>query len=232
MNNDAINEIIKNSMNNFAVIVITLIIIGLICGIVLNKLLPKNKRYNQEKFAISKGKEGEKAVNKVLSSLGGKYTLMKNILLKTKTGSTELDHIVVSVYGIFVIETKNYSGRVYGDEKYKDWKHFDMAGKEHKFYSPIKQNAGHLGTLRRAIKLDESVFIPIVVFSGSAEIKVTAQTPVVQLFELKRTIKSYKKKVFTKEEVKNIIKDIKCHNIDSVMARKQHVKYVKSIQKD
>lgn len=151
-------------------------------------------------------------------------------MLKTKSGSTELDHVVVSPYGIFVLETKNYSGTVVGDENSKNWKHYDRSGKERSFYSPIKQNQGHIGTLKRAIKLGEHLFVPIVVFSGSAELKVNSETPVVELKNLSKTIKSYKKKNFTQDEVKAIVKDIKSHNMDSMMARKQHVKHVKSKQ--
>lgn len=210
------------------------ITIALICVVAIYigilKLQQKLQELKHQKFASDKGKQGEKAVNIVLSALGANYVAMDNILLKTKTGSTELDHVVVSMYGIFVIETKNYSGTVYGDEKYKNWKHYDKSGKERSFYSPIKQNAGHVGTLRRAIKLDESVFIPIVVFCGDAKLNLEVTTPVVQLNKLTQTIKSYKKKIFTKDEVKAIVKDIKSNNMDSMMARKKHIKHVKSKQ--
>ncbi len=233
--NEVLNEVLKDSMNIFASKVTTFIVITLLCliafKIVLNKLQQKIEEQKRNKKATEIGKKGEEAVHNVLSSLGNNYVAMQNILLPTKSGSTELDHILVSNYGIFVIETKNYSGSVYGDQKYKHWKHYDRSGKEHKFYSPIQQNAGHVGTLKRAINLDESAFIPIVVFSGSAELKITAETPVVKLNQLEKTIKSYKKKMFNNDEVKKIVKDIKSANMDSVLARKQHIKHVKSKQK-
>lgn len=218
-------------MNTTIIYIVISLIILVAIRIGLNKLKDKIDENKHQKMATAKGKEGEQAVNKVLSSLGSNYVNMKTIMLKTKSGSTELDHVVVSIYGIFVVETKNYSGTVIGDDKYKNWKHYDRSGKEREFYSPIKQNAGHIGTLKRAINQDESVFIPIVVFSGSAEVKVTAKTPVVKLDQLSKTVKSYKKKIFTKTEVKSIVKEIKSNNMDSMMARKQHIKHVKSKQK-
>lgn len=218
-------------MEIITVCLIIAIAIGIAIRIGLNKLKEKIAEQKHQKKITAIGEAGEKAVNKVLNSLGKDYVNMKTIMLQTKSGSTELDHVVVSPYGIFVLETKNYSGTVYGEEGYKNWKHYDRSGKERGFYSPIKQNIGHIGTLKRAIKQDESAFIPIVVFCGSAEIKVTASTPVVKLDQLSKTIKSYKKKIFSKEQVDSIVKDIKSSNIDSVMARKQHIKHVKSKQK-
>lgn len=210
--------------------IILVIAIGVAIRIGLNKLEQKVAQVKQQNFATQRGKEGEKEVNNVLNSLGKDYVSLSGIILKTKKGSTELDHIVVSPYGIFVIETKNYSGKVVGDDDYKDWLHYDKAGKERKFYSPIKQNAGHIGTLRRTINKPESVFIPIVVFAGKAELKIKSKTTVIKLDSLASTIKSHKTKTFTKEEVKEIVKEIKSNNMDSIMGRKEHIKYVKSIQ--
>lgn len=217
--------------------IIILVIFAIAIRVALNKLQDlSNARYlnkkakEQQKYAVAKGKEGEKAVNSVLSSLGKKYVLMKNILLKTNSGSTELDHVVVSMYGIFVIETKNYSGTVIGEDGYKNWKHYDRGGTERSFYNPIKQNAGHIGTLKRAINLNDDAFISVVVFAGSAELKIKSKTDVVQIKDLSKTIKSYNTKKFTKAEVKSIIKEIKSNNMDSIMARKQHIKHVKSKQ--
>ncbi len=49
------------------------------------------------------------------------YHLMNNITLPFKDGTTQIDHILVSRYGIFVIETKHYKGWIFGDENSKNW---------------------------------------------------------------------------------------------------------------
>lgn len=194
----------------------------------LEKKIDEQKR---QAYAKAQGQKGENEVNSVLSSLGKNYVLMKSILLPTKSGSTELDHVLVSNYGIFVIETKNYSGSVYGDEDSGKWIHTDRKGNERKMYSPIKQNEGHIGTLKRAINLDEKYFIPIVVFAGSAKLQIKSKSKVIKLDQLENTIKSYNSQVFTKAEVKKIVKDIKSVNMDSMMNRKKHIKHVKEKQK-
>ena len=69
-----------------------------------------------------KGVVGEKKVSAILYFLDrSKYKVINNIVLKTGEKTTQIDHIVISDYGIFVIETKNYKGWVFGDENSKYW---------------------------------------------------------------------------------------------------------------
>lgn len=49
------------------------------------------------------------------------YTIYWNVTLPTPDGTTQIDHIVVSPYGIFVIETKAYGGWIFGDRRQKQW---------------------------------------------------------------------------------------------------------------
>ncbi len=65
-----------------------------------------------------KGLIGEFKVNLALKLglSGEKYLLLKNVTLPTEDGSTQIDHIVVSQFGVFVIETKNYTGWIFGTE--------------------------------------------------------------------------------------------------------------------
>ena len=42
------------------------------------------------------------------------YHLIKNVTLPTEDGTTQIDHIIASVYGVFVVETKNMKGWIFG----------------------------------------------------------------------------------------------------------------------
>lgn len=86
-----------------------------------------------------KGYAGEKLVSSTLSFRLPKeqYRILNNILLKTDRGSTQIDHIIVSVYGIFVIETKNYTGWITGGEYSEKWTQTIYKNKT-QFYNPIK----------------------------------------------------------------------------------------------
>ena len=69
-----------------------------------------------------KGYIGEKQVSKRLRKLNKrKYKVLNNVLLKTANGSTQIDHVVISIYGVFVIETKNYKGIIKGNEYDENW---------------------------------------------------------------------------------------------------------------
>jgi len=84
------------------------------------------------KSPVGKGIIGEALLNFVINIALNKkqYQLLKNITLQTDDGTTQIDHIIVSQYGIFVIETKNYKGWIFGDEYSKTWTQ-SIYGKKH-----------------------------------------------------------------------------------------------------
>ena len=67
-----------------------------------------------------KGKEGENRVHNILMQLPDDYVILDDVVLPTNKGTTQIDHIVVSKYGVFAIETKNYRGEIYGDDNRKE----------------------------------------------------------------------------------------------------------------
>ena len=110
-------------------------------------------------------------------------------MIKASKGSSQIDHIVVSIYGIFVIETKNYKGWIHGNEQSEYWTQ-SIYKKKTKFRNPIKQNWAHIYALKRALSSFEHVkYHSIVVFAGSAKLKnVRSQVPVVYDYQLLQTI--------------------------------------------
>jgi len=69
-----------------------------------------------------KGKIGEKTIATVLSFLNkSQYKVINNIVLKTGGRTSQIDHLVISDFGIFVIETKNYKGWILGNEHSDYW---------------------------------------------------------------------------------------------------------------
>ncbi|MCM3733151.1 NERD domain-containing protein [Fictibacillus nanhaiensis] len=70
-----------------------------------------------------KGYIGEVLVNIQLKKLDpANYILLRDVLLTKNNGqTTQVDHIIVSIFGIFVIETKNYQGLIFGSEKSQYW---------------------------------------------------------------------------------------------------------------
>ena len=136
-----------------------------------------------------KGKYSEKLVNNKIQELPEEYVVFNDLLFESNGYSTQIDHIVVSPYGVFVIETKGYKGWILGRENGEYWTQTIYKSK-HQFYNPIKQNAGHVRFLHHLLKCSTDIlFIPIVVFNNSAELKVHADNNiVVNRYNLKRAI--------------------------------------------
>lgn len=179
-----------------------------------------------------KGYFGEKAVAIILSALPKqRYILVNDLILQTEYGTTQIDHVVISVYGIFVIETKNYKGWIFGNEYGEQWTK-NMYGKKFSFRNPLKQNYAHVKALQEKMNLPENKFISIVAFSGSCEIKVKTNKHVIYIGQLKRIIQTYNEVVFREDELAMLEYKIKSADINTRETKKQHVDQVRSIVKN
>ncbi|MCB2294325.1 NERD domain-containing protein [Clostridium algoriphilum] len=118
-----------------------------------------------------KGAIGEKSVAFFLSGLDKrKYKLINNIMLLVGNKTTQIDHVIVSNYGIFVIETKNYKGWILGNEFDDNWKQVIYKHKE-KLQNPIKQNYGHIQALKEVLNDFKDIkYISIIAFTTRPEL--------------------------------------------------------------
>lgn len=125
-------------------------------------------------FAKIKGRIGERQVSKLLDTLDSYNCIHINDLYIPKPdGSTvQIDHILISPKGIFVIETKNYTGWILGSENSQYWKQV-IYKRQEKFYNPIWQNASHIKALREFLGdlVDSIPIYSLVVFGRQAEFK-------------------------------------------------------------
>ena len=175
-----------------------------------------------------KGWFGETAVSVILSQLDNdKYKVINDVMIRTSKGTSQIDHVVVSTYGIFVIETKNYKGWITGTEFSEQWTK-NVYGKKYKFRNPILQNYGHVKVLEQLLELKEDDFIPIVVFSVDADIKVKSSKHVIYTVNLNKIIRNYKDIKFSTEEVAGFVEKIVNSNIRSYETRKEHVNNIKN----
>src|SRR5690606_33022993 len=95
--------------------------------------------------------------------LNEKYVI-HDLLLYNAGKSSQIGHLIIKKTGIFVIETKNYSGRIYGGDNQKYWTQVLAYGNEkHKLYNPIFQNKSHINTLSKIIDRRDC-FVSIIVF--------------------------------------------------------------------
>ena len=182
-----------------------------------------------------KGMLGEFLVNILLSNFLPKkdYRLIKHITLPTEDGgTTQIDHIVVSRFGIFVIETKNMKGWIFGKANQKQWtqKIFKYSGK---FQNPIHQNYKHLKTLESCLNVNPDALFSVIVFIGDSQFKTEMPENVTYARGSVEYIKSKEMAYFSDHEVEEIIKAIESGRLErSFKTNREHVAHVKKIVKD
>jgi len=104
------------------------------------------------------------------------YHLMNHVTLKFGDSTTQVDHILVSRFGVFVIETKDYSGWLFASSKQAKWTQV-LFQKKFRFQNPVLQNALHVRAVEDVLDiLPAGAVKSVVVFAGDAEFK----TPVPQ----------------------------------------------------
>jgi hypothetical protein len=134
---------------------------------------------------------------------GEHYHPIHNLVIKTPDGSTQIDHVVVSPYGIFVIETKHMKGWIFGDSRSKTWTQ-TLYRRKSLFQNPLRQNYKHTKAIENTLELSTDYVFSIVVFTGSAEFRTPMPSNVMHLNSLIPYIQSRKEILFSKDKARAI----------------------------
>lgn len=135
---------------------------------------------------------------------GEDYHLIDNITLPVNGSTTQIDHILVSRYGVFVIETKGYKGWIYGNERDRQWTQVLYKSK-HRFGNPVRQNAGHLSAVRGLFNLKPDIFYSVVVFCGDLKFKSDMPPNVMHFTDIILYIKSHQVEVLSHSQMVYVI---------------------------
>jgi len=191
----------------------------------------KQNQAERKRIANRKGELGEYKINFQFERLPDEYKYLKDVLIQSSRGLTQIDHIVVSPYGIFVIETKNYSGWIFGNQKDEYWTQV-FYNKKNKFFNPIRQNYGHIQALKELLKGYKNLkFHSIIAFTRRCElreIKIESNVTVIYDTEISNVIlKRNKEVVLNNSDVLNIYNAINEANITDKNLRAEHIKQIK-----
>lgn len=164
------------------------------------------------KRARFKGWFGEKLMSVLLRKLDPqRYRVLNGVYLPKPDGTTaQLDHIVVSECGVFVIETKTYRGWIFGDAKSKVWtqcvreKGFRRPVKN-TFQNPMHQNYSHLCALEKCTGIPKDVMRPVIAFSGEATFKTERPDGVCYFGDVVKYIQSFRTPLIRTEQVDEIV---------------------------
>jgi hypothetical protein len=142
--------------------------------------------------------------------------------------TTQIDHIVINENGVFVIETKNYSGRIYGQENQHEWIQVLSYGKvKNKLYNPVKQNKTHVYNVSKVVGLDVPVVSAVVFVQGN--VQYISADGVYTLSGLKRLLKNgcgYKLNTTQMEAVYTRITQAN----DETITKSEHIHNIHNLQ--
>ena len=130
------------------------------------------------------------------------YQRFHDVIIPSSHGTTQIDHILVSPFGIFVVETKNYKGWIYGSEDQSTWTQVIYKSK-HKFQNPLRQTHRHKKVLSKYLGVGESFILPVISFVGDVELKTELPTNVLTS-RVSSYIKQFNEEVFSNDEVERI----------------------------
>lgn len=149
-------------MKSVLIVFYILLIVAIVVGVFVR--LSKTSSF--------KGKQGENIVKGIIGRTNAEkdFYVFNDYMLFIDGKSCQIDHIFVDRWGVFVIETKNYSGRIYGSEYQKEWTQVLSHGRiKNKFYNPVKQNATHVYALKQILPKGTKIHSAIVFVQGNTQ---------------------------------------------------------------
>ena len=199
-------------------IIVLLIAVGIVSAFISYLGTPKGKGWLGElkvKLIIKRTKPGVRYV-------------INNLVLRLDNGKTaQIDHVLINHSGIFVIETKNYSGRIYGDDNRLEWTQVLNYGKiKNKIYNPVRQNKSHIYHISKILSEDLEITSAVVLVQGN--IQHIESDDVYSLYWLKRLINKPTRRL-TLMQMKTAYCELLEAN-DTTVTQKEHIQNIHDIQ--
>ena len=175
-------------------------------------------------MSLSKGWLGEKKVAFYMWLWLPKKTYHKfhDLIIPSTNGTSQIDHIVISIYGIFIVETKNKRGWIFGSEKNSSWTQ-SIYGNNYSFQNPLRQTFRQKKALSIYLNIEESKIHTIAYFVGNCEFKTEMPKNVIN-GKLCRFIKKSQRPILMFEEVDELVARVKWHERESTLTIKDHIK--------
>jgi restriction system protein len=184
------------------------------------------------KSPFFKGVIGEAAV-KISANLlldKNQYKPIHNVTLPTPDGTTQIDHIFVSRFGVFVVETKNYKGWIYGGERQETWTQ-KIYKQNFKFQNPLRQNYKHTKALESCLGISPDAIHSVIAFMGECSFKTPMPANVCKGGGYIRYIKSKNQSVLSESEVERVFAVIQSGRLaPSLSTSREHKQHVQQLR--
>jgi restriction system protein len=192
----------------------------LVLGFVVVVLLLRSARF--------RGRRGERRVRATIRRRldGSTYRSLHDLTLSTPDGTTQIDHVIVSQFGVFVIETKYLTGWIFGDERSRRWTQV-IFRKRYRFQNPLHQNYKHLKAVQTLLDLEPRCLHSVVVFVGNGKFKTAMPPNVLKRRRLIPYIKSKTGILLSDAQVKDSIRTLDEHGTKPA-TRRTHVRNLRN----
>lgn len=180
-----------------------------------------------------KGVLGELKIKRTLGKniANEKYVINNLYILDNQGKSSQIDHVLINSKGVFVIETKNYSGRIYGNENQLEWTQVLQYGKvKNKLYNPVKQNATHIYKIKNAINLSIP-FFSIVVFIR-ADIDNVKASNVYNISGMKKFISGVKSNSLSSSQITDVYNKLISIKDTTAISSREHIQNIEKLKTD
>lgn len=155
------------------------------------------------------------------------WHLLNNVTLQLQNHTTQVDHILVSRFGVFVIETKHYKGWLFGDEKSKEWTQV-IWKKKSRFQNPIHQNYKHVIAIQDILDfIPKEHIIGVVVFTGDAVFKTKQPQNVYSLKSLIQYLKSLEQETLTENRLQFCVGRLECLRL--ALTRETDIEHINNL---
>jgi hypothetical protein len=156
------------------------------------------------------------------------YHPIHDVTLPTPDGTTQIDHIFVSRFGVFVVETKNMKGWIFGNENQAQWTQ-TLYRQSFKFQNPLRQNYKHVKALESALNLPPATIHTVVVFTGASTFKTPMPANVTRGRGYVTYIKSFSEPVLSEPEIQRVVSQIQSGRLEpSRQTHRQHIRRLKA----
>lgn len=178
------------------------------------------------------GQYGEWRTEYALSNhnLTGHYVVLKNVYVPMKGKTTELDLLMLHEKGIFVFESKNYSGWIFGDGDGLNWTQSLPNGQKNRFYNPIRQNRTHIKALAEYLRLPTEAFTSYIIFSERCTLKKvpedTADVVIVRRPDMLKKLRSALKDapvIYSEADIQTMADKLKGLTEKTAEEKQQHI---------
>ncbi len=152
------------------------------------------------------------------------YREFSNVTVRDEFGdTTQIDHVYVSRYGVFVLETKHMGHWIFGGRNQSQWTQ-QIYRRKVRFQNPLRQNYRHVKVLASLLELPDDAFKSVVVFTGNSVFKTEMPEEVCTCSDLIEYFHSIDERILTDGQVDSICRELQRLRLEpSWQAHRQHL---------